>query len=70
MPCMFDQLVLSLFLYFPEDKTEYIPAGITTFIFLIAALITTRLIVLKSRKEEKEANKLEEKIFPNDQKEM
>ena len=34
---MFQPLVLSLFLYFPEDKSEYIPAAITFVIFLIGA---------------------------------
>lgn len=60
---MFDSLVIHLFLYFPEDKSEYIPAAISSMIFLIGAIITMRLIILKSRKEEKQAKKLEEKIF-------
>lgn len=67
---MLDSLVISLFLYFPEDKSEYIPAAISSMIFLIGAIITMRLIVLKSRKEEKEAKKLEEKILQKQHKDI
>ena len=34
---MFQPFVLSLFLYFPEDKSEYGPAAITFIIFMIGA---------------------------------
>jgi flagellar biosynthesis/type III secretory pathway M-ring protein FliF/YscJ len=54
--------VLSLFLYFPEDKREYIPAAISLVIFMIAAAITMRLIIVYSRKEAKKAKELEEKL--------
>lgn len=67
---MLDSLVISLFLYFPEDKSEYIPAAISSMIFLIGAIITMRLIVLKARKEEKEAKKLEEKILQKQHKDI
>ncbi|MBD1382580.1 hypothetical protein [Metabacillus arenae] len=53
-----EQLILALFLYFPEDKTEYIPAGITMVIFGIAAVIVFRLIVRASNKEEKKVEEL------------
>lgn len=65
---MINRFVFNLFLYFPEDKSEYIPAAISSLIFLIGAIITMRLIVLKSRKEEKVAKKLEEKIIKNQHK--
>lgn len=60
---MFQWYVLSLFLYFPEDKSEYIPAAITSVIFLAGALLTMRLIIRKSRKDEEKAKELEEKIL-------
>ncbi|WP_042352164.1 hypothetical protein [Bacillus massiliigorillae] len=59
--------VLGLFLYFPEDKTEYIPAGITTAIFLLAAVFTWRLIMKHSKKEEGKLKKLEEQILQKNQ---
>ncbi|MFD2628980.1 hypothetical protein [Oceanobacillus kapialis] len=40
------------FLYFPEDKTEYIPAIITLVIFMIAASIVMYLFYKRSKKEE------------------
>ncbi|MTH55531.1 hypothetical protein GKZ89_19235 [Bacillus mangrovi] len=46
--------ILSLFLYFPEDKTEYIPAAFHMAIFLILAVLAFRFIVKLSRKEERE----------------
>ncbi|TKC15483.1 hypothetical protein [Robertmurraya kyonggiensis] len=59
--------VLSLFLYFPEDKTEYIPAGITSAIFLIAAIITMRWIIKKSKRDEEKTKELEEKMLKEQQ---
>jgi hypothetical protein len=57
------EAILGLFLYFPEDKSEYIPAGITCFIFLVAAVITMRFIIKVSKKEAMKAKKLEEEIL-------
>ncbi|MEH7334151.1 hypothetical protein V7161_16015 [Neobacillus drentensis] len=59
---MFQSLVMSLFLYFPEDKSEYIPAAITFFIFFIGALVTMRLIIVHSKREAKKAKELEDRI--------
>ena len=42
----------NMFLYFPEDKSEYLPAAITCIIFLIAAILTMRFIIRYSKKEE------------------
>lgn len=41
------------FLYFPEDKTEYIPAFIMLVIFMIGAIATMYLFYKKSKKDEK-----------------
>ncbi|HYK72705.1 MAG TPA: hypothetical protein VEV44_06195 [Pseudoneobacillus sp.] len=60
---MLMNLVLSLFLYFPEDKSEYIPAGITSLIFLIGAILTMRLIIKISKKEALKTKELEDKIL-------
>ncbi|WP_040203873.1 hypothetical protein [Neobacillus jeddahensis] len=62
---MFQPLVLSLFLYFPEDKTEYIPAAITCVIFLIGAFLTMRLIMKVSNREAEKAKELEEQLKNN-----
>lgn len=40
------------FLYFPEDKSEYIPAIISLSIFMIAAAVTMYLFYRKSKKDE------------------
>ncbi len=42
-----------MFLYFPEDKSEYIPAFIMLVIFMVAATATMYLFYKKSKKEEK-----------------
>ncbi|MFC4182745.1 hypothetical protein [Saccharococcus thermophilus] len=54
--------ILNLFLYFPEDKREYIPAAISFTIFFIAAILTMRAIIKISKHQEKEAKKLEEQL--------
>jgi hypothetical protein len=54
--------VVSLFLYFPEDKSEYIPAAISFIIFFIGALITMKIILSVSKREEKKAKELEEQL--------
>ncbi|AIE61177.1 hypothetical protein [Bacillus methanolicus] len=65
---MIQWYVLSLFLYFPEDKSEYIPAAISFMIFFIACIITFRIIVIHSRKEAEKSKELEKRILEqNDQ---
>ncbi|MGE7763964.1 hypothetical protein [Peribacillus sp. NPDC096540] len=59
--------LLGLFLYFPEDKTEYISAGITCFIFLIAAVFTMRAIIKYSKKEEMKTKQFEEEVTKRNQ---
>ncbi len=39
------------FLYFPDDKTEYIPAIIACVIFMILATVTMYFFVKYSKKE-------------------
>jgi len=55
--------VISLFLYFPEDKTEYIPAAITSFVFLIGAILTMRFIIKISKKEAQKAKEYEQVVM-------
>lgn len=41
------------FLYFPQDKSEYLPAFITLIIFIIGAVIAVYFFYKHSQKEEK-----------------
>lgn len=50
------------FLYFPEDKTEYIPASISLAVFAAMAFLAFRWFKRVSRKEEEKAKQLEEQI--------
>jgi flagellar biosynthesis/type III secretory pathway M-ring protein FliF/YscJ len=61
--------VLSLFLYFPEDKSEYWGAGLTLLIFIIAAIFVMRLIINYSKKEALKTKELEEKMLKQQKKE-
>ncbi|MFD2922753.1 hypothetical protein [Halobacillus naozhouensis] len=40
------------FLYFPQDKSEYIPALLTLLVFIVGAAVTMYFIIKVSRKEE------------------
>lgn len=42
------------FLYFPQDKSEYLPAFITLTIFVIGAIVAVYLFYKYSKKEERE----------------
>jgi hypothetical membrane protein len=59
---MLSSFVLNLFLYFPEDKTEYIPAAIWMVIFFILTILTFRLIKKVSKKEELKTKAIEEEV--------
>lgn len=63
---MFQSLILSLFLYFPEDKSEYIPAAISFAIFFVACIFTMRFIIKISKREAEKAKELEERIEQNE----
>lgn len=49
------------FLYFPEDKSEYIPGIISVVIIFILSVLIVRLLVRASRKQVKQ---LEEQGYP------
>ena len=51
------------FLYFPEDKSEYIPALITLAICILLAYITFRLVKRYSRKQEEKMKEFEEEVL-------
>lgn len=51
------------FLYFPEDKTEYIPALITLLLFILLAFVVYRIIKKYSRNEEEKMKDFEEKVL-------
>jgi hypothetical protein len=55
--------VLGDFLYFPKDKSEYIPAVISFSIFFIGAIFAMRYIMVISKREAEKAKELEEKIL-------
>ena len=55
--------ILMPFLYFPEDKAEYIPAAFSFVIFMILLVITFRWIRKHSKKQELETKELEERIL-------
>ncbi|MGV3466986.1 MAG: hypothetical protein ACO1OT_17045 [Heyndrickxia sp.] len=55
-------MVFNLFLYFPEDKREYIPAVISLSIFMLLAVITFIIILKVNKKQLAKASQLEEQI--------
>jgi DMSO/TMAO reductase YedYZ heme-binding membrane subunit len=60
--------ILSMFfLYFPEDKTEYIPAVINLVIFMVLAILAMRFFIKISKREEKKALELERQMEINNQ---
>lgn len=56
-----------LYLYFPEDKSEYIPAAISFVVFMIACVLTFRWIIKHSKKEEQKTKELEEQVKKHNQ---
>ncbi len=65
---MLYMMYLMFLLYFPEDKTEYIPAFATMAIFVLAAVAVWRLIIKISKKEEEKTKELEAKLKEQDNK--
>lgn len=51
------------FLYFPQDKSEYIPAAISFVIFMVLLAFTFRWIIRNSKKQEAETKELEDRIL-------
>lgn len=51
-----------LFLYFPEDKTEYIPAAISLSVFVIACILAFIWVRKISKKQEERARQLEKQL--------
>ncbi|MEI5907786.1 hypothetical protein WAK64_12055 [Bacillus spongiae] len=60
---MLSDFAFNLFLYFPEDKSEYIPAGITMAIFTVIAILTFRLFIKVSKRQELQTKELEKSIM-------
>lgn len=56
-------VLLMPFLYFPEDKTEYIPAAISFAVFMVLMIFAFRWIRKNSKKQEAEAKVLEDQIL-------
>lgn len=51
------------FLYFPDDKTEYIPALIALAICILVAYIAFRIIKAYSRSQEEKMKKFENEVM-------
>ncbi|NGP46619.1 hypothetical protein G4V62_17325 [Bacillaceae bacterium SIJ1] len=45
------------YMYFPDNKLEYIPPVITMLIFMIGAVLVFRAFIRNSKKEEQRINK-------------
>ncbi|ARJ38206.1 hypothetical protein CSV71_13305 [Sporosarcina sp. P21c] len=58
-----DFVLLMPFLYFPEDKSEYIPAAISFVIFMTLMLFVFRWVIKKSKRQEEETRELEQRIL-------
>ena len=56
-------VLLMPFLYFPEDKSEYIPAAFSFVFFMILLVFTFTWIRRNSKKQEEETRELEERIL-------
>lgn len=53
------------FLYFPEDKSAYIPAIFEFLIILVLCIIAFRVVLKISKRQELKTKELEEKILKN-----
>lgn len=51
------------FLYFPEDKTEYIPGIITLVVCIVLAYVAFVLIRKYSKKQEQRAQEFEQEVL-------
>ncbi|MEK3980791.1 hypothetical protein MKY37_17315 [Psychrobacillus sp. FSL K6-2836] len=66
---MFSFLHLA-FLYFPEDKSEYIPVVIELVVLMAICVFVFRWLIKKSKKDAEKAKVLEEKIMQAKQDEL
>ncbi|MET3576934.1 hypothetical protein ACFFIY_03455 [Bhargavaea ullalensis] len=58
-----EMVLLMPFLYFPEDKTLYIPAVLTLLLFMALGFVFFQWIRKKSRQEEERVRELEQRIL-------
>lgn len=58
-----DFTILMPFLYFPEDKSLYIPAVIEFIVVMVIAALVFRWIIKKSKRDEQKTKELEERIL-------
>ena len=52
-----------LYLYFPEDKTEYIPVVLEFLILLLVCILVFRWLIKKSRKDALKAKEIEDRVL-------
>ncbi|MGE7923442.1 hypothetical protein ACQKND_09665 [Viridibacillus arvi] len=62
--------VLNEFLYFPEDKSEYLPAAIELAIILVLCVAVFFTIKKMAKKQELKTKMLEEEILQNRQQDV
>lgn len=58
------------FLYFPDDKTEYIPVVIELIVFVIICLLVFKWIKSKSTKDALKTKEIEDRIMKARREEM
>ncbi|MGE7920289.1 hypothetical protein ACQKM9_15330 [Viridibacillus sp. NPDC093762] len=63
-------LVLNEFLYFPEDKSEYLPAAIELAIILVLCVAVFFTVKKLAKKQELKTKVLEEEILQNRQQDV
>ncbi|RHW42618.1 hypothetical protein D1B31_03220 [Neobacillus notoginsengisoli] len=64
-----DSLIMALNLYFPDDKSEYIPAAMWVLVFMVGAAVMMWLIMRNSKKEAMKAKELEDRLMKKDESE-
>ncbi|WP_102694226.1 hypothetical protein [Rummeliibacillus pycnus] len=64
---MMNLWILNEFLYFPDNKSEYIPAAIELAIILILCILVFNFFRKKARKDLEKTRELEEKILKEKQ---
>ena len=61
-------LLYGQFLYFPDDKTTYIPAVMQLILLLLLVTFIFRWFILKSKKDAEAAKELEQRLLQERQK--